>query len=173
MNASFWEGFGVYLLAVWLLVLSVYDLISYRLPNIGTLPLLFVGLGVAGFRWGWPGVAWALTGAVVGGGLGILPFLRGGFGAGDVKLLAGCGAIVGPVGIVYVFSAAVAMLGLWSLVIWTLGPPMDATSLVVRWAGGDEESAVVKVIRDPNRRWKAIPFGPLLALAMAGFWWWA
>jgi prepilin signal peptidase PulO-like enzyme (type II secretory pathway) len=48
VNASFLEDFGVYLLAVWLLVLSVYDLISYRLPNIGTLPLLFVGLGVAG-----------------------------------------------------------------------------------------------------------------------------
>jgi Flp pilus assembly protein protease CpaA len=110
-------------------------------------------------------------GATVGVVLGVLPFLRGGFGAGDVKLLAGCGAIVGPVGIVYVFSAAVALLGLWSLVIWMLGPPIDATSLIVRGAGGDTESAVAQVIRDPNRRWKAIPFGPLLAIAMAGVWW--
>ncbi|MFN5466521.1 MAG: prepilin peptidase [Pirellulaceae bacterium] len=171
MNTVSWEIIGVCLLAVWLLVLSVYDFVSYRLPNVGTVPLLVAGLAVAGIRWGWTGLAWAFLGATVGVVLGVLPFLRGGFGAGDVKLLAGCGAIVGPVGIVYVFSAAVALLGLWSLVIWMLGPPIDATSLIVRGAGGDTESAVAQVIRDPNRRWKAIPFGPLLAIAMAGVWW--
>lgn len=170
MNAVTWETVGVCLLAAWLLVLSVYDLISYRLPNVGTVPLLVAGLGVAAIRWGSLGLVWASVGAAVGILLGLLPFLRGGFGAGDVKLLAGCGAIVGPEGIVYVFAGAVILLGLWSLVIWILGPPIDATSLVVRWAGGDEESAIAQVIRDPNRRWKAIPFGPLVAIAMAGIW---
>ncbi len=172
VDAALWESVGVGLLAAWLIVLSVYDLISYRLPNIGTLPLIAAGLGVALARWGWFGLGWSLFGAGVGLALGLLPYLRGGFGAGDVKLLMGCGAIVGPEKMVYVFSGAVFLLGLWSLVIWILGPPIDATSLVVRSTGGDQESAVAQVIRDPNRRWKAVPFGPLLAIAMAGFWWW-
>lgn len=171
MNATSWEIGGIALLAIWLLVLSVYDLISFRLPNSGTLPLLAAGLGVAMFRWGWTGFSWALSGAGIGFLLGLLPFLRGGFGAGDVKLLAGCGSIVGPEGVVYVFSGAVVLLGLWALVIWMLGPPINATSFLVRLAGGDDASGVANVIRDPHRRWKAIPFGPLVAVAMAGFWW--
>jgi len=169
VNALSWEALGIGILGVWLLVLSLYDLVSYRLPNAGTVPLLVAGLVVAACRAGQPGIWHAAAGALAGLSLGLVPFLKGGFGAGDVKLLAACGSFAGAKGIVYVFGGAVALLGLWALMIWWIGPPLDANKVEVR-EDGEDRSSVSWVIRDPHRRWKAIPFGPLVSISMVGFW---
>lgn len=95
------------MVAVWLVVLSCYDLRHRRLPNRLTLPGGAVILVVA---WcagrGVPAVA----GAAALTGLYLLVHLiaPAGMGAGDVKLAIGLGALAGCFGIAVWFLAALA-----------------------------------------------------------------
>lgn len=84
-----------------LLLLSVIDLRVFRLPDWGTLPLIFIGLTLSAF--GLTGSLWAhLAGAFL--GLGAIWSIawayrrlrsREGIGLGDAKLLAAAGAWLG------------------------------------------------------------------------------
>ena len=115
------------LISALLLLLAIAllsDLQDRRIPNV----LVVIGLvtGVALQTWfaGLSGIMIAGTGACV-GLLCFLPFyVSGGMGAGDVKLMAMCGAFLGPL---YVVLAAVASLTvggvlgiLWSLALCSL-----------------------------------------------------
>lgn len=75
---------------------AVGDLITRRVPNKLTVPIGLVGLGLASYHAGLPG----LVGAVVGMGLAfalLLPgFLLGFTGGGDLKLAGGLGCFLGP-----------------------------------------------------------------------------
>ena len=99
-----------YLMAPLLALLTVAvitDTHDRLIPNL----LVVIGLviGIAGHTWlsGVAGFVTATIGACV-GLLCLLPFyISGGMGAGDVKLMAVCGAFLGPV---HVVVAAVATL---------------------------------------------------------------
>ncbi|WP_353612274.1 A24 family peptidase [Mycobacterium sp. ACS4331] len=83
--------------AAWLVVLTVSDLRTHRLPNLLTLPpaaVIVLGAGVTGH-----GIA-ALTGGLVlaGAYLAVHLVSPAGLGAGDVKLALGLGALTGAVG---------------------------------------------------------------------------
>lgn len=96
---------------------AVLDLRSRRIPN--WLVLLACGAGVAVNVWrlGLAGLLVALSGAAL-GLLLLLPFyvLRA-IGAGDVKLLAGLGALVGPHALVSVAIYAAVAGGVISAVM--------------------------------------------------------
>lgn len=85
-----------------LLALIVTDLAWFRLPDLLTAALLALALALA-WSTGTPGLPLALWGAVIGaGGFWVLRWgyrqLRGreGLGLGDVKLMTGLGAALGP-----------------------------------------------------------------------------
>lgn len=113
-------------LIIGLAVAVICDLRSRRIPN-----LLSVALAAAGFvmmTWvsGWSGAGNALAGLAV-GLLALLPlYALGGMGAGDVKLMAACGAWLGwklaLVAVVVTYLAggvlAVVVVG-WTLVTKT------------------------------------------------------
>lgn len=90
-----WTILRTSLLTPWLAVLCVKDLKTRRLPNAWTLGGLAAGLIV---QFGWGGVAGLLDG-VEAAGVCVLfllvPFLVRAAGAGDLKMLATCGAFVG------------------------------------------------------------------------------
>ena len=75
------------------------DLRSSRIPNWLTFPAMCFAL--AGHAWlGGPSEAiFSLEGLGAGLGLFLIPYMSKGIGAGDVKLLAAVGAIVGPYGV--------------------------------------------------------------------------
>ncbi len=84
-----------------LLAISVFtDLTTNRIPNAITLPAIVFALTWQGLLAGWGG----LIGAGAGFGIGVAAFLPmyllGGMGAGDVKLMAASGSLLGPVGAV-------------------------------------------------------------------------
>lgn len=90
-------------------VAAVLDLRWRRIPNWLTLSAFGAGVAVSVWRYGAPGVILALAGAAL-GLLMLLPFYAvRAIGAGDVKLLAALGALVGPQALVSVaLYAAVA-----------------------------------------------------------------
>jgi prepilin peptidase CpaA len=101
---------------VMLLGLAVDTDIKYRrIPN----KLIVVGLvlGIASHTW--LGGFYALALAVAGAGVGffcLLPFYaRGGMGAGDVKLMAMCGAFLGPVHAIVAVAASLVVGGIVGL----------------------------------------------------------
>jgi prepilin peptidase CpaA len=77
------------------------------IPNRLTFPAIALAVALHGLAGGWAGVGNAAVGAAAGLGLLIVPFLVGGMGAGDVKLMAALGALVGPAAVLstFVFSA--------------------------------------------------------------------
>jgi prepilin peptidase CpaA len=81
-------------------VAAVIDVRWRRIPNWLTLSALIGGFVLQVWRLGPPGALVALVGAVLGLGV-LLPFYAiGAIGAGDVKLLAGLGALLGPLALV-------------------------------------------------------------------------
>jgi prepilin peptidase CpaA len=89
------RGIEVVLLAL-VLAAAVYDARYRRIPNWLTLIGVLVGLGLNTFLYqGWPGLRFALMGLGIGFGVYFILYALRAMGAGDVKLMAGIGALVG------------------------------------------------------------------------------
>jgi prepilin peptidase CpaA len=75
------------------------DIQTRRIPNLPCLALLGIGAVSAGCSGGWSGLADGLLGAVLGFLVFLIPYGLGGLGGGDVKLMAGFGALTGMHGV--------------------------------------------------------------------------
>lgn len=93
-----------------LLIAAVTDLKSRRIPNIVTYSTIVSAILIYSLVAGWTGLAFSLKGTVCGLGLLLFPYLLGGMGAGDVKLMGAVGAVLGVDHTVYAFLV-VALLG--------------------------------------------------------------
>ena len=74
---------------------AISDVKERRIPNLLTYPALVVGLLLQGILHGWRGLLLAVGGALLFGGVFLLFYLVRAMGAGDVKLAAALGCIVG------------------------------------------------------------------------------
>ena len=100
------------------LVLGVWtmaeDLARRRVSNGLVLAGLCVGVALRTAAGGWRGLGMSAAGAALGFAL-LLPFqLMGAMGAGDVKLLAAFGALLGPGGILLAAVLAAIFGGIWA-----------------------------------------------------------
>jgi len=102
-------------LAVGLLVAAWVDVRAGRIPNWLTFPLASFGLLVHTVNNGWDGLVFSFSGLFLGMGFLMFFYIKGGMGAGDVKLLGAIGAIVGPLHVFYAFAFAAILGGLYSL----------------------------------------------------------
>lgn len=96
-----------------LVIASFYDLQTREIPNWISLAVLVSAAAAAVF--GWAGIRWWMVAAGSGLGLtvGYALFRWARFGGGDAKLIAAIGALLGPVGLLFVlFWMALAGGGL-------------------------------------------------------------
>lgn len=125
MNAEVVSNLG---LAV-VLGISLYtDLTKRVIYNRVVIPALLIGLGVNIWDAGLNGLFFSLQGIGLGLAVLLLPFIMGGMGAGDVKLLAVVGAFKGMTFVWYSFVAT-ALYGGLLVVLVLLKRKMMLTSL--------------------------------------------
>jgi prepilin peptidase CpaA len=84
-----------YLLIILLIICVVTDLKERKIYNKVLLPSFIIALTIHIFADGLSGLTSSILGALVGLSILLIPYLMGGMGAGDVKLLAVVGAING------------------------------------------------------------------------------
>jgi prepilin peptidase CpaA len=142
-------------------VAAVSDLRGLRISNRLTVSLLVVGIVFHTFA----GAGWSLSvaGAAVGFGALILLYAVGGMGAGDVKLMAGIGAWLGPALTLHVLLMAGVALGVTSVilqirrkVVFRVNPLRDTVVTVADLA------------KKADRRKHLVPFACMLFLGLAG-----
>src|SRR5713101_8313019 len=109
------ESAIVVLLTVLLVTAMCTDLRSSRIPNWLTFPTM--GFALVAHVWmdGLQGAIFSLLGLWAGLGLFLILYISGSIGAGDVKLMAAVGAILGPYGALLSGLLAMMVGGLYAL----------------------------------------------------------
>lgn len=117
------------LLKVWLseigviivvIVGSVTDIVSSKIPNWLTYPAAAFGVALAAAEGGWNSAGNRLLGLAVGFGIFFVLYWRGGMGGGDVKLMAAVGAMMGYPFVLNAMITSILLGGLIAalIVIW-------------------------------------------------------
>jgi prepilin peptidase CpaA len=101
-----------------LLLASVFtDLKSQRIPNFLTLPSMILALSLYSFTNGFEGFIFSLKGVAVGIGVFLIPYLLGGMGAGDAKLMGAVGGFLGAKGVFGAFLITALLGGFYALFV--------------------------------------------------------
>lgn len=109
--------FADFLLIALIVICVITDLRERKIYNKVLFPFLLAGLVLHSVFDGIQGIGFSLAGTAVGFSILLIPYLLGGMGAGDVKLLAVVGGLKG---VVFVLTAAVYMAfagGIMALII--------------------------------------------------------
>lgn len=93
-----------------LLISIITDLKERKIYNLITFPAIIAGLLIHTWNSGLDGFLFSLAGFGLGIGLLFIPFLLGGMGAGDVKLLGAIGALKGAAFVFHAFFL-IAIIG--------------------------------------------------------------
>ena len=104
-------------LFVGLIIATIVDLRTRRIPNVLTGSMLGVGMGFAAFGLGKISLGAAALGCVVGLVLMLPGHALGATGAGDVKLMAAVGAILGPVMVLNAFLFTAVAGGVLAVIV--------------------------------------------------------
>jgi prepilin peptidase CpaA len=121
-----------YILLALLCAAAFIDVRHHRVPNSLCLCILVIGITLQAAVEGLSGIMSGFAGLVV-GLLALLPFyMRGGMGAGDVKLMAAAGTFLGPYGALAAALLALIAGGAFALgvVAYRVIISFDATGIV-------------------------------------------
>ena len=144
---------------VWIAVIigvaaSAEDVMRRRISNWIPAAALAAGLVYHTWQGGWSGALTALLGAASGFAVFLVFYLLGGMGGGDVKLMAGFGAVLGAGRLLEaaLWTAAVGGLAAAAVIAWS--------AVRRRWSGGDGTTRSAP-------RAESIPYAPAIT---AGAW---
>jgi prepilin peptidase CpaA len=105
------------IIAVGMGAAAVIDLRTRRIPNILTATLAAIGVGLAVAGLGRVGLGAAVLGCLLGLAFMMPGHIFGATGAGDVKLLAAAGALLGPTDTIYAFLYTAIAGGVLALAV--------------------------------------------------------
>jgi prepilin peptidase CpaA len=100
-----------------LIVSAGIDFNKQKIPNLITYPSMVIALSYHGFTRGADGLLFSLAGLAVGIGIFLVPYLMGGMGAGDAKLMGAVGAVIGAKGVFYATLCIALVGGIYALVL--------------------------------------------------------
>lgn len=120
LGARFAETWPVWVVTITLIVAAIIDGMKLKVPNWITFPMIASGwIYCAAFSpyAGWEGLGLSLFGTAVGLAVLMPAYAVGGMGAGDVKLMAGIGAWVGPTVTLYAFAVSAIVGGVIAVIM--------------------------------------------------------
>lgn len=107
-------------LFVVLFIAAVNDWRDQKIPNVLTLPCFLALPAYHSLINGWSGFLFCAGGIGLGIGLLILPYLMGGMGAGDAKLMGAIGGFIGAKGVLYAFVFTAIVGGIYALLLMVI-----------------------------------------------------
>ena len=147
MSAQVWIAIAVGVAAM------VDELARRHIANWIPAAALAGGLGWQAGQAGWPGVWTALGGAAAGFCVFLVFYVMGGMGGGDIKLMAGFGALLG--------TGLVLQAALWAAGI---GGLLAVGALAWRAAAKRFRPAEAAVTPEAIERRQSIPYAPAITL---------
>ena len=94
---------------------AVLDVQHHRIPNWLTYPGIIMGVLLRSVFFGWKGLSSAVAGCLLAGGIVFVFYAVRAMGAGDVKLLAAIGSLVGPSHVIVVLLATAICGGMLAI----------------------------------------------------------
>ena len=116
MNLSI-DVFLIIFLSIILIAAAVNDLRFQKIPNLLTYPSMGIALGYHFIMSGQDGLLFSAGGLALGIAVFILPYLMGGMGAGDAKLMGAVGAILGARAVFIAFLFTAIAGGIYALIL--------------------------------------------------------
>jgi len=111
------DTFLITFLAGVLVVAVIQDLRFQRIPNLLTYPSMALALTYQSITHGLNGALFSAGGLALGIAMLIVPYLMGGMGAGDAKLMGAVGAVVGAKGVFVTFLFTAIAGGVYALIV--------------------------------------------------------
>ena len=143
---------------------AVIDLRTRRIPNILTATLAAVGLGLAAAGFGRVGLGASMLGCLLGLAFMMPGHIFGRTGAGDVKLLAAAGALLGPTDTIYAFLYTAIAGGALALVVAVarrrLSQTLVSTTALV--SGSEQARTEIESTSSDNR----FAYAPAIAIGV-------
>ena len=143
---------------------AVIDLRTRRIPNILTAALAAIGIGLAAAGFGRVGLGAAVLGCLLGLAFMMPGHIFGATGAGDVKLLAAAGALLGPKDTIYAFLYTAIAGGVLALVVAVarrrLSQTLESTSRLV--SGSEQARTEIESTSSDNR----FAYAPAIAIGV-------
>jgi prepilin peptidase CpaA len=121
--------FLIVLLVASIGVAMAWDVRCRKIPNLVTYPTMCLALGYHSFSSGTDGLLFSVGGLALGIGLFIVPYVFGGMGAGDTKLMGAVGAIFGPKGICMASIMVILAGGVYAMILLAMNPKYTASVL--------------------------------------------
>ena len=115
--SQFQDPFLVLFLFGILVFAAVRDLQVQKIPNLITFPAAFFALAYHCVCKGFSGFLFSAGGIATGVGLLIIPYLLGGMGAGDAKLMGVVGGALGVKGVFYAFLLSALVGGIYAVAL--------------------------------------------------------
>ena len=151
---------------------AVTDIRYRRIPNYLTVTMALLGFVYHGVTPQGAGLLTALAGFTVGFGLLLLPWLFGGGGMGDIKLLAALGVWLGPTDTLIAFAASILLAGVLALVLitWTSARRGEDVAKKLTIDSGHRTLRASSDGRAPlQRKRRVFPFAVAVAMSTWGF----
>lgn len=126
------DSFLILLLGIVLLIAAVNDLRFQKIPNLLTYPAMIAALAYHGVNGGFEGFLFSAKGLGLGMAILFPPYLMGGMGAGDAKLMGAVGAILGPKGVFIAFLFTSIVGGIYGFTL-LLAKPEYLKGFIKRW----------------------------------------
>ena len=114
------DYFLILLLLSILSISAIIDFRSQKIPNMITFPAAAIALLYHFLTNGIDGLLFSALGLATGIGLLIIPYMLGGMGAGDAKLMGAVGAILGSKGVFVAFLITALIGGIYAIILTLL-----------------------------------------------------
>lgn len=134
----------------------VDDLARRRISNWIPVVALLSGFAVHSLETGWRGALSSAAGASTGGAVFLLFYLLGGLGGGDIKLMAGFGAVLG--------TARVLEAALWTAACGGVIAAAVIAFRAVRRFWNPRGRAASGIGANPTPELDSIPYAPAIAI---------